>query len=77
MASRSSSSTHSPRASMSKPAERSRADLPRRGRASASAEPQPRSPGPSEKKHESLAQVRQTGRQSDQGGRPGRNRSAS
>jgi hypothetical protein len=71
MSSKSSSSTHSPRASMSKPSERSRAELPRRGRASASAEPEPRLRGPAEKKHKSLAEVQQSGRQSDEGGRPG------
>lgn len=71
MASRSSSSTHSPRTAMTKPSERSRAEPARRGRASDAAEPQPGSRGPAEKKHKSLAEVQQSGRQSDQGGRPG------
>jgi hypothetical protein len=67
---RSSSSTRGDRNVMSKPSERSRAELPRSGRASAS-DPQPRTRGPSEKKHKNLSEVRATGRQSDQGGSPG------
>jgi hypothetical protein len=71
MASRSSSSTRSPSASMAKPSERSRAELPRQGARASNAEAQRSSRGPAEKKHKSLAEVQSSGRQSDQGGRPG------
>ena len=73
MASRSSSSTRSPATSLTKPSERSRAELSSQGsRASASPEPQQRSNrSPKDKKHKSLAEVQGTGRQSDQGGSPG------
>jgi hypothetical protein len=69
MASRSSPSTRSSRTAMSKPSERSRAELPRSSRAAAS-NPQPRERGPAEKKHKNMAEVRATGRQSDQGDKP-------
>jgi hypothetical protein len=68
MASRSSPSSHSKRSSMTTPSQRSRSELPRQ-RASASDQPGVR--GPSEKKHKNMAEVRQTGRQSDQGDKPG------
>lgn len=68
---RSSSSTHSSSTSMGKPSERSRSELPRQG-TRASAASQPRERGPAEKKHKNMSEVRQTGYQSDQGGRPGR-----
>jgi hypothetical protein len=76
MASRSSTSTHSPRTAMTKPSERSREELPSesRGRGESGTE---RVPGPAEKKHKNMAEVRQTGRQSDQGGRPGAGKSRS
>jgi hypothetical protein len=73
MASRSSSSTRSQRTGLAKPSERSRAELPSQGsrsgdggRASASAQRSPK-----DKKHKNIAEVQSTGRQSDQGGRPG------
>jgi hypothetical protein len=72
MASRSSSSTHSPHTAMTKPSERSREELPSQGgRASGRSEVERRDRGPAEKKHKSLAEVQRTGRQSDQGDRPG------
>jgi hypothetical protein len=70
MASRSSSSTQSPRAKMTVPSERSRGSLARPSRASASQPPQGEK-GPAEKKHKNMAEVKATGRQSDQGGNPG------
>jgi hypothetical protein len=67
MASRSSPSTHSPRTTLKVPSQRSRAEIPGHvGRD----EPEPRDPGPAEKKHKNLDEVRRSGRQSDQGGRP-------
>ena len=74
MASPSSSSTRSPRTAMSKPSEDSRKANPRQGRASAAAQ-RKGVQGPSEKKHKNLAEVQATGRQSDQGGSPGKRRS--
>jgi hypothetical protein len=76
MASRSSTSTHSPRTAMTKPSERSREELPSasRGRGESDTE---RVRGPTEKKHKNMAEVRQTGRQSDQGGSPGAGKSRS
>jgi hypothetical protein len=74
MASRSSSSTGSRGTVMTKPSERSRAELPqgdRRAQASqGTGESTQRSP--KDKKHKDLQEVRSTGRQSDQGGSPGR-----
>jgi hypothetical protein len=72
MASRSSSSTHS-KNTMAKPSERSRSELPsQRGRAAEA----PAVRGPSEKKHKNMAEVRATGRQSQQGGSPGKRASS-
>ena len=74
MASRSSPSTHSKHTRMTTPSRRSRAELP-------SKEEDPRAApamrGPSEKKHKNLEEVQRTGRQSDQGGKPGGTRKAS
>lgn len=76
MASRSSPSSHSPRTAMAKPSERSRAELPSESRARGQSDTEPVR-GPAEKKHKNMAEVRQTGRQSDQGGRPGAGKSRS
>jgi hypothetical protein len=75
MASRSSPSTHSQRTSMTAPSGRSRTQQPSQGRGNAA--DQPRTRGPSEKKHKNMSEVRSTGRQSDQGGRPGGSRRSS
>ena len=73
MASRSSSSTGSKRSTMSSPSVSSRSESPRRGPANPQAQRErTNAPSPSDKKHKSLAEVRATGRQSDQGGSPGR-----
>lgn len=76
MASRSSSSTRSRNTAMAKPSERSRAELPRANlRAQASEGTSERGQrSPKDKKHKSLQEVQATGRQSDQGGSPGRRR---
>jgi hypothetical protein len=58
---------------MSIPSERSRAELPRESRGGGQGKGSAR--GPSEKKHKNMAEVRSTGRQSDQGGSPGRRKS--
>jgi hypothetical protein len=69
MASRSSPSTHSNHSRMTTPSRRSRAELPR-------TEDQPKDApamrGPSEKKHKNMKEVQLTGRQSDQGDKPGK-----
>lgn len=67
MASRSSTSTHSPATSMGSPSVRSRQEMPSGNGQGAKPEPERRVRGPSEKKHKNLAEVRSTGRQSDQG----------
>jgi hypothetical protein len=69
MASRSSASTHSERTRMTTPSRRSRAELPRIEEQKPKDKPAMR--GPSEKKHKNMKEVHLTGRQSDQGGRPG------
>ena len=73
MASQSSSSTGSKNSIMSTSG-RSRTESPRRGPANPQASEGRRSNAgsPSDKKHKSMAEVRATGRQSDQGGSPGR-----
>lgn len=69
---RSSSSTRSQRTTMSKPSERSRAELPRQNpRATDYVDVVRDNRGPKDKKHKSLAEVQQTGWQSQQGDRPG------
>jgi hypothetical protein len=74
MASRSSPSTHSTQSRMSSPSRRSRSEQP-------GTDPQPKDMpamrGPSEKKHKNMKEVQATGRQSDQGGKPGGTRKAS
>ena len=74
MASRSSPSTHSKQSRMTTPSRRSRAELPR-------TEEQPQAApavrGPSEKNHKNMTEVKLTGRQSDQGDKPGGTRKAS
>jgi hypothetical protein len=74
MASRSSPSTHSDHIRMTSPSRRSRSELP-------STEEQPKDGpamrGPSEKKHKNMKEVQLTGRQSDQGGKPGGTRKSS
>jgi hypothetical protein len=74
MASRSSPSTHSESSRMTSPSRRSRSELP-----STEVQPkeQPAIRGPSEKKHKNMKEVQLTGRQSDQGGKPGGTRKAS
>jgi hypothetical protein len=73
MAARSSSSTRSPRTALSSPKRSSRDEQSRPAvRGPAQEAPQAsRLRGPKDKKHKSLDEVRATGRQSDQGGRPG------
>jgi hypothetical protein len=74
MASRSSPSAHSNRTSMTTPSARSRSELSsKQGRPKDA----PAMRGPSEKKHKNLEEVQLTGRQSDQGGKPGGTRKAS
>ncbi|MFL6695338.1 MAG: hypothetical protein ACJ8GO_20505 [Ramlibacter sp.] len=68
MPSRSSPSTHSPKTSMSDPSRRSRSEVPSdpvRPKAA------PGVRGPSEKKHKNMTEVRATGRQGNQGDKPG------
>jgi hypothetical protein len=74
MASRSSSSSHSQQSRMTSPSGRSRSELP-----STDSRPKdaPAMRGPSEKKHKNMKEVQLTGRQSDQGGKPGGTRKAS
>ena len=74
MASRSSTSTHSKSTSMTAPSGRSRSELP-----SKQGQPKdaPAMRGSSEKSHNNMKQVQLTGRQSDQGGKPGGTRKAS
>jgi len=74
MASRNSPSTHSDHSRMTSPSRRSRSELP-----SAKGQPKdtPAMRGPSEKKHKNMKEVQLTGRQSDQGGKPGGTRKAS
>jgi hypothetical protein len=74
MASRSSPDTHSPKTTMSDPSRRSRREVP-----SDPAPPKaaPGVRGPSEKKHKNMTEVRATGRQSNQGDKPGGTRKAS
>ena len=67
MASRSSKSTHSPNAAMTKPSERSRTERPRQTPQARSGMG-PSTRGPTEKKHQNLAEVELRGRQSDRGG---------
>lgn len=74
MASRSSPSAHSGHASMTTPSRRSRAELPSTGEQPKDA---PAMRGPSEKKHKNMKEVQLSGRQSDQGGKPGGTRKAS
>lgn len=68
MASRSSPSTHSDDSRMRNPSRRSRSELPGKD---GQPEDAPAMRGPSEKKHKNMTEVRLTGRQSDQGGKPG------
>ncbi|HEY0823916.1 MAG TPA: hypothetical protein VGD76_09035 [Ramlibacter sp.] len=74
MASRSSTSTHSKRSSMTAPSARSRSERPSKDGQPKDA---PAMRGPSEKKHKNMEEVQLTGRQSDQGGKPGGTRKAS
>jgi hypothetical protein len=74
MASRSSPSTHSEHTRMTSPSRRSRAELPS---TEGQTKDTPAMRGPSEKKHKNLKEVQLTGRQSDQGGKPGGTRKAS
>jgi hypothetical protein len=73
MASRSSPSAHSAQTRMTTPSRRSRSELP-----GTEAQPKetPAVRGPSEKKHKNMEEVQLTGRQSDQGGKPGGTRKA-
>jgi hypothetical protein len=76
---RSSSSTRSPRTTLTSPKERSReqpAPASIRGQAQEAPDAS-RARGPKDKKHKSLDEVRATGRQSDQGGSPGSRRGRS
>ena len=75
MASRSSPSSHSAKTKMTTPSRRSRAELPRIEEQQPEDTPAMR--GPSEKKHKNMKEVQLTGRQSDQGGKPGGTRKAS
>jgi len=68
MASRSSPSTHSPRTSMTDPSRRSRSESPKQG---PKAKDLPGVRGPAEKKHKNMTEVRATGRQGEQGDKPG------
>ena len=68
MASRSSPSTHSAKTRMTTPSRRSRSELPADD---SQPKEQPAMRGPSEKKHKNMKEVQLTGRQSDQGGKPG------
>lgn len=52
---------------MGSPSVRSRQEMPSGNGQGAKPEPERRVRGPSEKKHKNLAEVRSTGRQSDQG----------
>lgn len=74
MASRSSSSTASPRTTMSSSSRRSRSENPGQGRRATDQESRPRegasARGSAGKKHQNLAEVQLRGRQSDQGDRP-------
>jgi hypothetical protein len=74
MASRSSSSTGSPRNSMRTPSDRSRSEVPSQGRSVTETRRPPNeragAAGPAQKKHKNLAEVQRSGRQSDQGDRP-------
>jgi hypothetical protein len=74
MASRSSPSTHSDHSKLSSPSRRSRTELP-----STDGQPKdaPAMRGPSENKHKNMKEVQLTGRQSDQGDKPGGTRKAS
>jgi hypothetical protein len=74
MASRSSPSTHSARTRMTLPSRRSRSELPG---TEGQPKDEPAMRGPSEKKHKNMEEVQLTGRQSDQGGKPGGTRKAS
>jgi hypothetical protein len=74
MASRSSSSTHSKSASMTSPSGRSRSELPSKNGRPKDA---PAMRDSSEKSQKNMKQVQLTGRQSDQGGKPGGTRKAS
>jgi hypothetical protein len=77
MAARTSSSTHSGRTWMVSPSGRSRSENAKQGnRASARGGNEPGTRGPAEKKHKNMAEVRATGRQSDQGGSPGRRKAS-
>jgi hypothetical protein len=73
MASRSSPSTHSKHTRLTTSSRRSRAELPSNEEQTKEA---PAMRGPSEKKHKNMKEVQLTGRQSDQGGKPGRSRKA-
>jgi hypothetical protein len=59
---------------MTSPSRRSRSELPR---TEEQAQDTPAMRGPSEKKHKNMLEVQLTGRQSDQGGKPGGTRKAS
>ena len=74
MASRSSPSTHSEHGRMTTPSRRSRSELPR---TDDQQKDTPAMRGPSEKKHKNMKEVQLTGRQSDQGGKPGGTRKRS
>jgi hypothetical protein len=74
MASRSSPSAHSAQTRMTDPSRRSRSELPRIEEQQPKDRPVMR--GPSEKKHKNMKEVQLTGRQSDQGGKPGGTRKA-
>lgn len=71
MASRSSPTTHSRNTTMTNPSERSRNEVPRQG---GEANPQGThvSRDPKDKKHKSLEEIQESGRQSAQGDRPKR-----
>jgi hypothetical protein len=74
MASRNSPSTHSEHSRMTTPSRRSRSELPRTER---QPKEKPAMRGPSEKKHKNMKEVQLTGRQSDQGDKPGGTRKSS
>jgi hypothetical protein len=74
MASHSSSSTKSPRTSMRSPSDASRSEVPSHGRAVTQTKRPPNeragARGPSANNKKSLAEIKLTGRQSQQGDRP-------
>jgi hypothetical protein len=60
---------------MRAPSQRSRSERPSEGRRPTASDANRSTAGPAEKKHKNLSEVQRSGRQSDQGGRPGRSSS--